>query len=243
MKMKKLFSGKKIYNTLQKNRKWLKRRSLILALFIFGVNIFAWFVYISRANVDINANVLSWDVDFFNDGVAVNTVVIDTPKLYPGMDTYSKDIIITNSSDLKAKFEYSIDEILMYDENVLPYGYTLEQAKEYLGMIYPFSIVFSESKSSLDVNDSLTFNIKIDWPFEDNEKYFKVTDQYTYDPSINYYIFSGGNYIQTDVSESEFDSIKNNLYLEKDDVDSFFGTVCGDCFKLKLTLVVNQSNE
>ena len=51
------------YKKLQKSRKRLLLRSFLFALFLIGVNIFAWFTYVSKAGLQLEGNISSWDVD------------------------------------------------------------------------------------------------------------------------------------------------------------------------------------
>lgn len=47
-----------IYNALQKDRRKLLIQSLIFIFFLIGVNIFAWFTYVLRAETSIDAMLL-----------------------------------------------------------------------------------------------------------------------------------------------------------------------------------------
>lgn len=74
---------KKIYVSLQKRRKKIKMRSILMAGFVLGVNAFAWFVFISKADVKVNANIISWDVNFSDSSEVISKVEIETTDLYP----------------------------------------------------------------------------------------------------------------------------------------------------------------
>lgn len=239
--MRKLFSKEVIYTTLQKHKKRLKWQSLLLAMFVFCVNIYAWFTYFSKAEVLVDVNVSSWDIQFYDDNRLVNDFVVDIVDVYPGMDTYTKELTVTNSSDMGAEFSYVIETVTMNGVNVLPLEYNLEQSVDYLKNFYPFEINFSNNKELLERGESLKFGVTVDWPYESLETtYFRLNSQYTYDSNFTYYTFDGNNYLKREVTEDEYNSLKNDLYLEKDDADTFFGEKCSDCFQVKLKLIVEQ---
>lgn len=242
----------KVYNALQKQRKRIKRRSIFLALFVLGVNAYAWFVFISSASVNVKSNVISWDVNFLDENSEVKDLEILTADLYPGMDTYTKTIKIKNNSDLRARFEPNIDSISVLGEEVSNSTNTYLQSVEYLKNTYPFIVNITYPKDTLEKNDSMDFVITIDWPFEKNDdlarEYYKLTNQYKYDASVIYYKLVNNSYVNAGVTSSTFNSDKLNLYLEKDDADSYLGYSCKDykddtgesCFKFHLVLKVTQ---
>ncbi len=245
----------KVYNALQKQRKRLKRRSVFLALFVLGVNAYAWFVFISSASVNVKSNVISWDVNFLDENSEVKDLQILTSDLYPGMDTYTKTIKIKNNSDLRAKFEANIDSISVLGEEVSNSSNTYEEKVDYLKNTYPFIVNITYPKDILDKNDSMDLVITIDWPYEKTDdlarEYYKLTNQYKYDDSVIYYKLVNNSYVDAGITSDTFNSNKLNLYLEKDDADSYLGYSCKNykdsteqsCFKFHLVLTVTQINE
>ena len=245
----------KVYNALQKQRKRLKRRSIFLALFVLGVNAYAWFVFISSASVNVRSNVVSWDVNFLDENSEVKDLQILTSDLYPGMDTYTKTIKIKNNSDLRAKFEANIDSISVLGEEVSNSSNTYEEKVDYLKNTYPFIVNITYPKDILDKNDSMDLVITIDWPYEKTDAlardYSKLTNQYKYDDSVIYYKLVNNSYVDAGITSENFDSNKLSLYLEKDDADSYLGYSCKtykddtaqSCFNFHLVLTVTQINE
>lgn len=245
----------KVYNALQKQRKRIKRRSIFLALFVLGVNAYAWFVFISSASVNVRSNVISWDVNFLDENSEVKDLQILTSDLYPGMDTYTKTIKIKNNSDLRAKFEANIDSISILGEEVSNSSNTYEEKADYLKNTYPFIVNITYPKDILDKNDSMDLVITIDWPYEKTDtlarEYYKLTNQYKYDDSVIYYKLVNNSYVDAGITSANFDSNKLNLYLEKDDADSYLGYSCKtykdntaqSCFNFHLVLTVTQINE
>lgn len=92
--MKKMISSRegKFYKGLQATydiRKKIRRRSILFALFIFGVNIYAWFVYVSKARVGVDASVASWDINFLEKNNVISQIDLGI-DIYPGMKNWEK---------------------------------------------------------------------------------------------------------------------------------------------------------
>lgn len=252
---KKSFNGKKVYDFLQKRRKNIKRRSIVLALFVFGVNIFAWFIYIVSDNIDINADIKRWEVKFTNSSNEVfNDVSVNfDEKIYPGMTSISKELItINNNGELPAEFEYSIDSIKLGNLTFLAedYGDLITFAAERLPFNFKFNLV---NKSIIPIGEQRKLSLTINWPFDYTsgsvKRYFKIIDNYVYDSSVSYYRLDGsGSYVvASDISsEDSFELYKSNLYIERDDLDTFIGGICSpdvtDCLSVNVTLKATQKN-
>lgn len=265
--MKKLFNSEdenkliNVYEKLQNNRKKIKRRAIMMVILLFGINAFAWFAYIAQADFNFDATVVSWDVNFYNDSTEVSDVVIDVGEIYPGYgDTsidsnnipYSKIIEVSNTGEVPATFSYSVKSFTIMGMNAIPSEYTTDN--EILNMMetyYPFTIKMSSTSNKLAPNEKLSFEFNLYWLYEESNKYFKLNSFYTYDPSVVYYNYLNNAYVAAEVTEANFDSLKNTLYLEKDDADSFFGSQCAvyeantgeKCVSVDIELKVSQSLE
>lgn len=250
----KLFKSKETihhtYESLQKNRGKIKRMSLLFAFFVLGVNIYAWFVFIAKANLDVEANVVSWDINFFDENTEVKDLSIKE-RLYPGMPNYEKTVTVTNSSETNAEFEYEIDRLSILGIDSIPVGATNDEVIESLNNDYPFKIHFQHDKNQLAPGDSLTFQVFMDWEYENANLYYKLTQHYTFDPSLVYYNLENGVYVENNtINSSNFEVNKLNLYLLKDDADSFFGEACDQyetatgkaCVSYHVVLKVTQTN-
>ena len=242
-----------VYKSLQKERKRIKTRSILMAGFVFGVNVFAWFIFISKASVTVNGNVVSWDVNFSDSSEVISNVVVETADLYPGMPTYTKEIYITNSSDVGGTFDYTINSIKIMNDEIMTTSTTQEGANVYLQTTFPFIVTFDSSKTDLDKQDDMTFTINIDWPLEKDDvgarEYYRLTSHYKYDPTVTYYSLTNGVYNKVDnVTEALFEVNKTGYFLEKDDADSFWGSTCQAyrdetgvaCFSFNMLLKVTQ---
>ena len=73
---------------IKRNRKILIIRSVLMLGFLLVFNVFAWFIYISKVNTEMDIHALSWDVVFSEGGNAVKDVTIAL-DVYPGMEEYA----------------------------------------------------------------------------------------------------------------------------------------------------------
>lgn len=219
-------SFKNAYEFLQKRRKKLKLRSMLLIIFLFGVNAYAWFVYMSNASIELNSTVSTWNVTFFDDTEEVKDLVINTGNIYPGMETFTRQFKIKNKSDTKASFSYMIDDLSILGNDI-----TIDDKENYLKNDLPFTVSLIPSKTELDENDTLVFDIKIDWPYEAENPYYKVIDLYKYKDNFNYYEKTDLGYSKVTVSDISYpNEVASGLYIESDDADTYFGIEC-DSYK------------
>lgn len=245
---------KKIYLSLQKRRKKIKMRSMLMAGFVLGVNAFAWFVFISKADVKVNANIISWDVNFSDSSEVISKVEVETTDLYPGMPTYTKEIHVSNYSDLEGVFDYDIYSIKVLNNEIVDSSTTREKSLSYLSETFPFIVSFSSSKTQLDKQDEMVFKINIDWPLEYTDtgarEFYRLTEHYIFDPAVTYYNFANGYNPVSNVTQDLFDQNKTGYYVEKDDADSFWGATCENfrndtktpCFSFGVLLKVSQNS-
>ena len=104
--------------------------------------------------------------------------------------------------------------------------------------------------NTINPGSSADFDIELSWEYEDTTKYYQLDSLYTFNPSFQYYTKSGNNYNEATVTSSTYPSLRDNLYLYKDDADTYFGEACGryennnnhPCIEMKFKVVVQQSN-
>ena len=111
--LKKMEKQKKLskFTTILNNSKQRKKtiiRSIVLIIFLLGVNTFAWFTYVSNVDVSINGSVISWEINFLDENGATNNVDVEITDMKPGMLKFEKDIEIINRSDIGAEINYEI---------------------------------------------------------------------------------------------------------------------------------------
>lgn len=190
-----------------------------MAGFLLAVNTFAWFVFITNGDGKINADVIAWDIAFIDEESQTELLDIELEDLYPGMEVYSRYIIVKNKSDLNANFEYELQEITIFGEK-----YETEDLEESLKKDFPFSISFGHDKIALDKGDYLNFSSSVIWPFEAPTQYVKLNKAYTYSDGLTYYVLENGNYVETTVYPMNFAlMLEQGLYLESDEADSYWG--------------------
>ena len=251
MKMwKKLFKLNQPVEQRRKSRRKTIIRSLLLIAFLLIVNTFAWFTYITKANLSINGSVVSWEVSFLDQNSIVKDVDIAITDMKPGMMHFSKTIDIVNNSDVAAKFTYKITSVEFLGIEIFQ-GEETEAIRQKLEQEFPFTLKMIVGKQDLDLTDTSSFEVTMDWTYEE-DKYYRVNSLYTYDPAVNYYILANNTYqIDNTVTEDNFQSkMQTGLYLEKDDADGFFGYACGKyeadtnkpCMDVHVELEVSQKN-
>ena len=231
-----------------KKRKYI---SILLALFTLGVNIFAWFAFSEQAQLELDASVASWDVEFKdeNDQVISRNILVEITKMKPGMPDFNKTIEIESNSDVYANFSYVVDsvKILGQDLDLTNKGDVIQ----YLRNFYPFSIRMSSDKTTLSPTDSVSFSLDVVWPYDSQTPLYYGQDEiYSYNNTFAYYIKSGTNYTKASISsETVYNGLKSNLYVDKDDADTFFGMMCKEyettsnkpCVVLNMRLIVEQA--
>lgn len=251
MKMwKKLFKLNQPVEQRRKSRRKTIIRSLLLIAFLLIVNTFAWFTYITKANLSINGSVVSWEVSFLDQNSIVKDVDIAITDMKPGMMHFSKTIDIVNNSDVAAKFTYKITSVEFLGIEIFQ-GEETEAIRQKLEQEFPFTLKMIVGKQDLDLTDTSSFEVTMDWTYEE-DKYYRVNSLYTYDPAVNYYVLANNTYqIDNTVTEDNFQSkMQTGLYLEKDDADGFFGYACGKyeadtnkpCMDVHVELEVSQKN-
>ena len=132
------------YRFLSKLKKKMFIRAVVMSMFLLGINVYAWFAFFDKFDGNINANIISWDVTFFDDNETVDHVVMNINSLYPGMDDFEKQVTVSNQSDVKAVFTYSIVKVVLFGETFLvdDVSLTSDQLLEHLNNSFPFSNYF-----------------------------------------------------------------------------------------------------
>ena len=249
MKMwKKLFKLDQPVNERRKSRRKTIVRSILLIAFLLIINTFAWFTYISKANLSLNGSVVSWEVSFLDQNSIIKDINIAITDMKPGMMQFAKTIDIVNNSDVAAQFTYKITSVEFLGTKIFE-GEETETIKQKLEQEFPFTLKMIVGKQDLDLTDTSSFEVTMDWTYEE-DKYYKVNSLYTYDPAVNYYVLINDTYqVDSTVTEENFQSkVQTGIYLAKDDADSFFGYACGNyekntkkpCMDVHIELEVSQ---
>lgn len=235
------------YKKLQKSRKRMLLRSLLFALFLIGVNIFAWFTYVSKAGLQLEGNISSWDVEFNANGKPTTKVDFYVSDMKPGMLDYSQKVIIHNLGEVSADVSYDIASLSIMGRDVVVSN--KDEIIKRLNSYYPFSVNLNIDSVIIQPQGYTNFSASLSWDYENQEKFYQLDSLYDYNGEFNYYNLVDGKYVVNDsVTADNFNELRNNLYLEKDDADSYFGYACGQyekntgksCLAMKLVLKVIQ---
>lgn len=208
-----------IYNSLQKNKKNLIKISLLFVLLGVSINAFAWLSSNNTATVDTEANVSSWIVRFTDSNdTEVKEAEYDLWML-PGMPDDEYVIHASNEGTTDATVTVQVTELkILGNEIDLTQANVLDK--------FPFTFELPAGEITLGAGDNTDFTSTVTWTYEE-DKYFKADDYYGYQEDFVYYTKNGSNYEETEVTAATYDSLKANLYVYKDDIDTYFGEECG----------------
>lgn len=172
--------GIKSRKILRALRKSVRVKTLIFLILILVVNVLGWYIYISEVSSDITTHVKAWKIDFDNSVNQDVDFVVD--DLYPGMETQTKEIQLTNSGEMDAVISVTVLQMRILDDTYVADGTTVagDDLIDSLSNDYPFSVKFyidGEEVTEKDVliNATATIVVEISWPFESGDD---ATDTY-----------------------------------------------------------------
>ena len=208
-----------IYNSLQKNKKNLIKISLLFVLLGVSINAFAWLSSNNTATVDTEATVSSWIVRFTDSNdVDIKEEEYDLWML-PGMDNDDYVVHASNEGTTDATVKVEVTELKIL-------GSTVDLTQSNVLDKFPFVFELDSGEITLAAGDETDFTSTISWTYEE-DKYFKADDYYGYQEDFVYYTKNGNTYEEAEVTAATYDSLKANLYVYKDDIDTYFGQECG----------------
>ena len=164
----------------KKRKKLVLLRLMFLIIFITS-NTFAWFIFVTRVDNNVNVHVKSWDVTFQSgDHEISNLVDVDIDSLYPGMEDYHYELTARNKSEVSATMSYTILEAnILGEEYVTLEGrevnnetpqegdLTSVQLEEMFANDFPFKVTISLTDTNIHQENGLgTFTLTAVWPFE-----------------------------------------------------------------------------
>ena len=245
--------GKGKLKKRSKRRNKLIFKSLLLVVFLFGLNTFAWFIYISKVSTDLTASVVSWDITFMDDNNIVEHAILAIPDMKPGMNEYSKKFRIINRSGVDATFKYDIVSMELFGDTytLANEDYENEDLIALLEDGFPFKVSFLSSTETISQNTTSSFEIAVNWSYEPVDSYVKLNRFYEFDPNLTYYVQSQENtYSVVQVTSSNFENlVTTGLYLQGDVADTYWGEKSadfkaqggGDSLILNIELEVKQA--
>ena len=240
-----------VYKELSKRKKKMLIRSILLTGFLLGVNVYAWFIFVQQFGGNVDATVVSWDVIAFDQNQQqIDELALTIDDLFPGMGDYNKNIVIRNRGTLSASFTYYLSSFVLFGDT-----YTFTESTSAGGLNdlqngFPFKVTFASNKSTIASGDEATFTVSARWAYEAQADYFKVNSYMHYSPEYTYYTRSGSTYTEATVTSSNWSTmVANDLYMESDDADTYFGHLSSifqtnnpgeACLKIYLQLKVDQ---
>ena len=241
-----LETRKETLDLLSRRLRKRKFMAILLALFTLSVNAFAWFVFSTHSDYTYEGKVASWDVELREGGELVNDFIIAV-DMKPGMSDFSKNYVVNNLGDVDAKLSYTIDSVKLMGRTVDLTG--ISDPVNHLKTFYPFVVDINSDKTVILQGQSANFNVEVSWDFEDDTAYYALNNIYDFDETFKYYTKSGSTYNEFAATSANYVSNRANLYLQKDDADTYFGMKCGayqestdlPCLEIKFQLTVEQN--
>lgn len=160
MKKKKIFS--KIF-------KRIKLKTIFLLAITLASNSFAWFVYSTKVSNSMTAHVKSWNVNFeVGGGDHEEEVFFNIDSVYPGIDTVTQEIVVTNKGETAANIKFEVAEASIVGENLfLDPSVTSSNILAKLTNSYPFQISLSVSNAIVAPHGGQEkFIASFSWPYE-----------------------------------------------------------------------------
>ncbi len=163
-----------------------KRKKLVLVRLIFLIifitsNTFAWFIFVTRVDNNVNVHVKSWDVTFQSgDHEITNLVDVNIDNLYPGMEDFNYQITASNKSEVSATLKYTIlhanilgDEYTTVEgrthnnETVQEDDLTSQELEDMFRNDFPFKLRIGLSNATINETNGVEhFTIDVTWPYE-----------------------------------------------------------------------------
>lgn len=157
---------------LVKILKKVKIRNIIILILLLILNVYAWFVYATRASSELSVHISSWNVEFsIGEDETVTNIKIQVERIYPGMETVEKTVTVKNKGEIKAELDYEIislkimDEFYKIGENI-----TSEELENKIKTKYPFKINVTQDDIQLKEGTGHgEFCVTVEWPFESGD--------------------------------------------------------------------------
>lgn len=158
-------------NTQKKTKKIIKYinpKTMIILILLLVFNAYAWFIYATRASLDLTTHVAAWEISFdAGEHESTTSVIIEIDRIYPGMEDYVKEINVYNRGELSANLSYKVMGINILGDNYeVGEDYTSEDLQNILDG-YPFKITIETTSDQIEAEDGAgKFIVKVVWPFE-----------------------------------------------------------------------------
>lgn len=135
-------------------------------------NTYAWFVFATKASLDLQVHVSSWNVSFRVDEQESSTnMIVDVGKIYPGMPDFQKVIVVSSSGEEKATLSYKYKSVTIMGKTYKAgEEYTEEELKKMMEEDNPFKVSVAIDQEHIAEKDGQgSFTITVTWPFESGD--------------------------------------------------------------------------
>lgn len=155
--------------------KKIKIKNIIILILLLIFNAYAWFIYATRASSSLDVHISSWNVEFsVGEEESTTEILIEVERVYPGMETFEKNITVKNRGEIKAELNYEIISLKVLDETYeIGENMTSEELENKMKTEYPFKINITKDEEELLAGTGAgMFTVTVEWPFEsgDDEK-------------------------------------------------------------------------
>lgn len=148
--------------------KYINTKTMVILIVLLAFNAFAWFIYITKASLELDIHVAAWEIDFkTDDQIIKNDILLEIDRIYPGMEDYTKEIEVVNKGEINAELSYRITSIEIFGEKYeIGDQYTSDDLQNILES-YPFKISIESSSDQIEAGTGQgKFTVKVVWPFE-----------------------------------------------------------------------------
>lgn len=148
--------------------KYINTKTMIILIVLLAFNAFAWFIYITKASLELDTHVAAWEINFkTDDQIIKNDILLEIDRIYPGMEDYTKEIEVVNKGEINAELSYRITSIEIFGEKYeIGDQYSADDLQNILTS-YPFKITIETSSKQIEAGTGQgKFTVKVVWPFE-----------------------------------------------------------------------------
>lgn len=137
---------------------------MIVLILLLVFNAYAWFIYATRASLDLTTHVAAWEISVL---MSDTSVILEIDRIYPGMEDYIKEIKVYNRGELLANLSYTVTSIqILGDTYEIGENYTADELQNILDS-YPFKITVETTADQIAAETGEgKFIVKVVWPFE-----------------------------------------------------------------------------
>lgn len=152
--------------------KKIQIKNIIILILLLIFNAYAWFIYATKASTSFDVHISSWNVEFaIGDDESTTNIIIAVDRVYPGMETFEKNITVRNKGEIGAELDYTITAIKILGETFeIDENMTSDELEEKLKTEYPFKINISKDDTELAQGIGPgKFSVTVEWPFESGD--------------------------------------------------------------------------